>query len=152
MKNNRNKKMKSIKASVVRMSEDDFRTALEETLTSELCKDIVEDDWDRFYEIIFEDLESFCNERGENPWEVLRSFWYGEDLDTESDPANPMREYARFNSYGNVETTDYPEDIYYSNHLDEIIDYIVEKVEYKEFPDEIQEIIDQYLNFGDMED
>lgn len=53
-----------------------------------------------------------------DPWEIARAAFFGD--------FNPTREYWRFNAYGNLESSDYPEDWMY---IDEMIDYIIDNNE-----------------------
>jgi hypothetical protein len=58
-------------------------------------------------------------------------------------------EYFRFNKHNNVESTDYPEDILYDELLDDVVDFIIDHIEEFEYPESIQDIINDYL---DMEE
>ena len=83
----------------------------------------------------------------EDPQDVAEAFYYGVDLDTKKDYADPTRDFLRLNSDGYVESTDDPGDIYmYKDELlGKIINYIVDNMEKLEFPEDIQGIIDDYL-------
>ena len=150
-------KKKAITAAV-RMSEDDLRLALEEALDSDECEEIVNAAYgysDYFTDACFMDMNEFFAVHLDNmePLDAVKEFWDGDDLDGD-DHANPYKDYARYDSNGNVETTDYPGDVYYNDLLDDIIDYIVENYDsrYDEFPDDIQELIDQYTDYLENED
>jgi hypothetical protein len=67
-------------------------------------------------------------------------------MDNEKE-ADPTKAFMRFNDKGDVETTDYPGDVYlYADDLTEqIIEYIMDHREDFEFPSDIQSVIDEYL-------
>lgn len=149
---------KKITASV-NMDEDGLRELLEDALDSDICEEIVSlaygyDDY--FADIYFTDISEFIDiyMSNDDPLDVVMAFYDGQDYDDNEDHANPNRDYARYDSRGTVETTNYPGDVYLDESSDEIIDYIMEHLDNDDFPDEIQEIVDQYneLNSEDDED
>lgn len=77
----------------------------------------------RFYEM--EELPDFVNSNSRNGiTELLMRVHFGKDLDSEDRPFNPMRDYFRFNCYGNLESTD---EIDYSEYLDdEFLEAVIE--------------------------
>jgi hypothetical protein len=77
-------------------------------------------------------------------------FFNGEDLDSHG-AANPNRDYFRYNKDGNIESTDDPGAIYYDTIFDNIVDYIMDNLETVEFPDDIQNLINDYLENEDKE-
>ena len=94
-------------------------------------------DEDKFYDM--EELDEYvCG----SPIEILMKAHFGKDLDSQDKPFNPDRDYFRFNAYGNLESTDYPD---YSSHLDN--DFIEEVIDKKdelytvEDNEELQEIL-----------
>jgi hypothetical protein len=72
-------------------------------------------------------------------------FFNGEDLDSRG-PANPNRDYFRFNGYDNIESTNDPGEIYLDELDIELVDYIIDHLDDREFPDDIQEIIEEYAS------
>lgn len=150
-------KKKPINAATSSLDEDELRDLIEETLDSDMCKDIVDDAFalnGRFQDDYFEDLGVFCElyENTEDPLELAIKFWEGDDLDSDENHANPKCDYARYSSSGYIETTDYPGDVYYAENLKEIVDYIMDNLDYSDYPDEIQEIVDRYLDTNDTEE
>ena len=126
--------------------ETDLREAIEGVLSADLCMDVVNlafSEDGSFENYIFFDSDTFFDTLVDTePYEVARAFFMGEDLDTRG-PANPTRDYFRFNGYENVESTDDPGEIYSDTIEDDIIDYIMEHLDL-EYPEDIQEIIDEY--------
>ena len=59
---------------------------------------------------------------GMSAWEVLRLGFYGSDEDRENSSFNPMRNYFRFDAYGNLESCDY---IDYSYLIDDVVEIIM---------------------------
>ena len=147
-------KKKAITATI-KLSEEDLRLAIEDTLDSDDCEEIVSLGYsydDNFQDEWFMGIEEFCDVflSNETPLEVAQAFWNGTDLDEHENHANPESDYARYDRHGTIETTDYPGDIYYDELLDEIIDYIIEyrDTRYDDFPTEIQELLDQYEEYN----
>ena len=144
------KKSKKIKSTQKYASLEELEDAIKEALDDEVCIDIVaaaysndgvfEDDYftpsDDFFESIIANYEAK---------EVALKFFNGEDLDSKG-PANPNREYFRFDGYANIESTDYPGDIYMDTLDVDIVDYIMEHLEDVEYPEKIQKLIDAYLD------
>ena len=54
---------------------------------------------------------------------LLNRFYFGHDSNDEKSNACPNRDYFTFNGYGNIITTDYPEDFM---DIDELAEYIVD--------------------------
>ena len=158
------KSHRSIKASVVSMSVDDFKDQLKEFFTNEdeyhdILEEVVNaaasyDDY--FSDEQFWDIDEFCSVNFSNeddPLEIVRRFWFGKDWSysrgTENNGANPLCTYARYDAYGNIETCEYPGYVYFETMLDSVIGYIVDERDGDiEFPEEIQELIDNYNGFG----
>ena len=146
-----------INATTSALDEDELKDLLEDALDSDLCKDIVDEAFGyagRFQDDYFEDIGVFCElyENADDPLELAIRFWEGDDLDSDENHANPKREYARYSSSGNIETTDYPGDVYYEELLKEIVEFIMDNLDYPNYPDEIQEIIDMYLDTNDTDE
>ena len=59
---------------------------------------------------------------GMSAWEVLRLGYYGWDEHETDGTFNPMRDYFRFNVYGNLESCDY---IDYSYLIDDVVEIIM---------------------------
>ncbi len=78
--------------------------------------------------------------------DILLDFYNGEDLDSRG-PANPNRDYFRFDAYHHVESTDDPKQIYEDDLLDEICDYILDDPEADYYPDEVLDLIADLLDF-----
>ena len=138
---------KRVMASDTIKTEEDLKQALKDILDDNICVEVVnlaysedgEFDSDAFIdaETFFDTLESV------GAYEVARMFFMGEDLDADG-PANPTRDYFRYNGYANVESTNDPGDIYYHELDDAIIDYIMEHLDDREFPEEVMEVISRY--------
>ena len=126
----------------------DLEKAIKETLTADLCLELVnlaysEDNY--FDTDVFVDAETFWDvHENDDIKEMTLKFLNGEDLDSKG-PANPTRDYFRFNGYDNVESTNTPEDIYFDELDVEVIDYVLEHLEGIEYPEKIQKLIDNYL-------
>lgn len=131
----------------------DLERAIKENLTADLCLELVnlaysEDNY--FEEDVFTDAETFWDiHSNDDVKEMTLKFFNGEDLDSKG-PANPTRDYFRFNGYDNVESTNTPEDIYLDELDVEVIDYVLEHLDGIEYPEKIQKLIDNYLD--NMED
>lgn len=130
------------------MDLDDLIQNIEDVLDEKLCLGVVNlafSEEGLFSEVIFSDSDTFFDTIiDEEPKQVAKMFFEGKNLDL-SGPANPNMKYFRLNRKGNVESTNQPGAIYYEDLLDEIVDYIIENIdEGIEFPDEIQELIDEY--------
>ena len=69
---------------------------------------------------------------GWKPLELAQRIFYGD--------FNPNRNYFYFNGYGNLVSTDYPEDLI---DISEIVSYIVENDD-ELYNDEIREMLDEY--------
>lgn len=131
-------------------SESQLKKAIKAELTEELCEDIVNlafsSDGD-FDQDVFIEADDFFETSlvDDEAKDIALKFFNGEDLDLKGS-ANPNRDYFRFDGYGNIESTDNPGEIY-SEQLDgEIVDYILDHVDDRDFPEEIQSLVDEYLN------
>ena len=127
----------------------DLQQAIEDILDPDLCGQVVNigfsDDGDFDRDVFFETDEFFeSNLDTLSSKEVALKFFNGSDLDSKG-PANPNRDYMRFDGAKNIETTDDPGEIYFDIIFDNIVDYIMDHVDDTEFPDAIQELIDEYL-------
>jgi len=130
-------------------TETDLREAIEDTLTPELCMEIVNlgySEDNKFSKDVFTEARVFFDDilSALDPEEIALRFFNGDDLDSKG-AANPNRDYFRYNSKENIESTDYPEDLYYDELLDDIVDYIIEHLEDTEWPEEIQNLVDDYF-------
>ena len=141
------KTSKSVVAASDSTSGADLKGALKSALDSDICEDIVNLAYSEdnvFAEQVFIESESFFDALiSEDPKDVALMFFNGKDLDARG-PANPNRDYFRTNKYDNVESTDYPGEIYEETIFDDILDYIIEHISDREFPKMIQEIISKY--------
>lgn len=154
------KKSQKITAAVKIVSKDDLEQAIKDTLDDDMCEAIVDAAYSEdntFEDDYFFDMDTFLDIiSNEEPYEILRMFWYGEDLDNTrgpDTPANPMEDYARYDRVGNVETTNYPGNVYYNELLNEIVDYVMDHLDDGiEYPEEIQELINQYLGYMEEQD
>lgn len=143
----------SIKSSTVMASIDtraELEDAIYDALDSDTCLQIVEEAFSSksmFERQVFMDSETFFSTElvANTAKEVATKFHKGEDLDDDG-PADPTKKYFRLNKAGNVESTDYPGDIYFDTLDDDIINYIMDNLEDVEFPKYIQDIIDEYLD------
>jgi len=128
----------------------DLEQAVRNILDEDLCIDIVNQAFSEdglFDTKVFMDSDTFFDMiTNEESRDVALMFFNGKDLDSRGS-ANPNRDYFRLNSYDNVESTNDPGAIYYDELFDELVDYIIEHSdEDADFPDTIQELIDEYLN------
>jgi len=136
---------------------DDLAEALEDALNPDLCQEMVnlaysesflfEDEIflpaDEFYDVTLSPL---------SPKEIALKFYNGRNLDKRGQ-ANPNSDYMKLehpdkqvtDKNNNVLTTNHPEDYYFDELLDDIIDYIIDHIGELEFPDDIQELINEYL-------
>jgi hypothetical protein len=127
----------------------DLKRKIKSALDEDLCIDVInlafsEDD-DFSNEVFIESDIFWDTHSNDDMQDIVLKFFNGEDLDSKG-PANPNRDYFRFNRAGNVESTDYPGDIYLDQLKDEVIDYIMDHLDDREFPLDIQELIDEYQN------
>ena len=122
-------------------------------LDAELCQEVVDaafSEYDEFSDIVFtyaggKDDSFFDALNDDTPRNVAFMFFEGKDLD-DGGPANPGRDYFRFDRKGNIESTDDPGEIYMDTILDDIVDYIVDHMEEVEFPEKIDKLINKYLD------
>ena len=107
-------------------------------------------DSDEFFSIFLEGRTS--REVAERARDMIIGFYRGTDLDTGETGADPGADYLRWNG-GVVDSTDNPGDFIQSEILDDIVDYVVEnKDNGRDFPDEIQSIIDEYADNSEEEE
>lgn len=105
---------------------------------------------DEFFSIFLEGRTS--RETAERARDMIFGFYQGTDLDTGETGANPNADYLRWDG-GDVDSTDNPADFIQSEALEDIVDYVIEnKDNDREFPDEIQSIIDEYVDNSEEED
>lgn len=91
---------------------------------------------------VFLDADAFYETLSkEAPEDIVLKFFNGKDLDSKG-PANPNREYFRFNKYENVESTNYPGDIYIDKILNDVCKYIEGKGKDIKYPEAVQDILD----------
>lgn len=127
-----------------------LEAAIKGALTADLCIDLVdlaysEDNY--FDDDVFVDADTFWDVHdNDDVKDIILKFFNGEDLDSKG-PANPNRTYFRFDGYDNIESTDYPGDIYLNELDTEIVDYILDHLEDREFPEQIQNFVDEYLDY-----
>lgn len=130
-------------------TKSDLQQAIENILDPDLCGQVVSIGFSedgQFDRDVFIDTDEFfkSNLDALSSMDVALKFFNGSDLDSKG-PANPNREYMRFDGAKNIETTDDPDEIYFDIIFDDIINYIMDHVDDTEFPDAIQELIDEYL-------
>ena len=137
-----------IRASQVITTRAELERAIKDALTDDLCIELVNLAYSEdgaFSDDAFIDADTFWDvHSSDSAQDIVQQFFNGEDLDSRG-PANPNRDYFRFNGYGNVESTDYPGDIYMDQLDIDITDYVLDHLDDREFPDEIQELVDNYL-------
>jgi len=127
-----------------------LEAAIKDALTADLCIDLVdlaysEDNY--FDDDVFVDADTFWDVHdNDDVKDIIFKFFNGEDLDSKG-PANPNRTYFRFDGYDNIESTDYPGDIYLNELDTEIVDYILDHLEDREFPEQIQNFVNEYLEY-----
>ena len=126
-----------------------LRRQLKVALTDDICVDIVNLAYSEdgtFDEDAFIDADTFWDvHSSDDVQELVLKFFNGEDLDSRG-PANPNRDYFRFDGYENIESTDYPGEIYMDELDGEIVDYIIDHLDDIEYPDDIQKLIDEYFS------
>lgn len=129
-------------------NEDDLRQSIKNTLDEDICIDIVNlafSEDNEFADEAFIESDTFFDTlEYDDPKAVVVMFFNGEDLDSRG-AANPNRKYFRQDKKKNVESTDYPGEIYLETLDDKIIDYIIDHISDREYPDKIQELVDEYL-------
>lgn len=145
---------RAITASEKITSRAQLENAIAEVLDSDICAQVVEEAFSStgtFEESIFTPSDEFfdVNFANKSPKEIAKAFFDGEDLDDDG-PANPDRDWFRLAKKG-VQSTDYPGDYYLDELYDDILNYIMDNIEDTEFPDYIQELIDEYLENNEEE-
>ena len=142
------KKKRKIKGESKITNLDDLRRAIKDILDADICSDIVNLAYSEdgtFETDVFIDADTFWDvHSNDDVQEIILKFFNGEDLDSKG-PANPNRDYFRLNGYENVESTDYPEEIYMDELDIEVIDYVLDHLEDAEYPDKVQKLVDNYL-------
>ena len=138
-----------VQAVVEIKNEEDLRAAIKNLLDEDLCTDLVNlafSEDNLFSKEAFMDADTFFEtlDYDDDPKRLSLMFFNGEDLDSRG-PANPNRNYFRLDNTDNIESTDYPGEIYMGTLDDEVIDYIIDHVSDRTYPDEIQELVDEYL-------
>ena len=129
----------------IRDLEDELRDILDADVCVKLV-DLAYSEDNLFANDIFFDADTFFDLLGnEEPKEVALKFFNGEDLDSRGS-ANPNRDYFRYNGADNVESTDDPGEIYLDFLVDDLVDYVIDHVDDRTFPDDIQELVDEYLD------
>ena len=127
-------------------SDKDLRQAIKDALTYDECAEVVDmafSETGAFENEVFLDSEAFFDTMANTePFEIARSFYFGEDMD-EGGPANPARDYFRYNGDDNVESTDNPGSIYSDEIEDDIVDFIMDHLDMS-YPEYIQDAIDEY--------
>lgn len=97
----------------------------------------------RRYDDRIEDMatlpELFDTSSSDAVFNLLNRFYFGHDENDEKSSANPNRDYFYFNGYGNIVSTDYPQD---QIDVDELADWIIEH-EDALYNDEIQVLLDE---------
>lgn len=144
------KSFSSIRASDGIETKSDLGDAIYDILDSDICKQVVDEAFSAtstFEKEIFIDSNTFFDtELITTPAKkIALKFFEGEDID-DGGPANPNRGYFRFNKSKDIESTDYPGDVYFDTMAEEIVDYILDNLEDGDFPDYVQELIDEYLD------
>ena len=126
----------------------DLEREIKSALTADLCLELVNlaySEDNEFESDVFIDADTFWDVHGnDDVKEMTLKFFNGEDLDSKG-PANPTRDYFRFNGYDNIESTNTPEDIYLDELDIEIVDYVLDHLDGVEYPEKIQKLIDNYL-------
>ncbi len=131
-------------------TENDLKQAIADAITPGICSDIIDIAYsndNKFADSVFIESDIFFDDVLGNtaPFDIAKSFYDGTDLDADEDHANPNSEYFRLTRKDTVESTDYPEDIYYDELFDDIVDYIMDHLEDYTFPEDVQDVIDEYL-------
>lgn len=144
------RKRKKIKSADRIKDIQELEAVIKDALTADLCIDLVdlaysEDNY--FDDDVFVDADTFWDVHdNDDVKDIILKFFNGEDLDSKG-PANPNRTYFRFDGYDNIESTDYPGDIYLNELDTEIVDYILDHLEDREFPEQIQNFVNEYLDY-----
>lgn len=126
-----------------------LRRELKEILDEDLCVEVVNIGYsndDEFADAVFIEAEVFWDiHSNDDAFELVKHFYDGENLDSNtSKSANPNSEYFRQDKYEDVESTNYPGDIYMDEILDDIINYIIDHQEDRTFPEEIEDILKKF--------
>ena len=127
----------------------DLEREVRAALTADICSDLVNLAYSENGEFdgdVFIDADTFWEvHENDDVKDMTLKFFNGEDLDSKG-PANPTRDYFRFNGYDNIESTNDPAEIYLDELDIELVDYVIDHVEDGlEFPETIQKLIDNYL-------
>ena len=111
------------------------------SLWNEYCGEVRRDDNRIEYMDFLPEL--FDTSSADGLFNMLNRFYFGHDSNDENSSANPNREYFTFNGYGNIITTDYPEDFM---DIDELAEYIVDNDDplYDDDIDKLLEDADDY--------
>ena len=124
--------------------------ALEDMLDESLCQAIVDlaySEDNEFAHDVFTKADTFWDLHStDDVKDLCIKFVKGYDMDTvrPKTPADPEKEYFRIDGFDNIESTNYPGDVYFSEILAEIIQYVIEHPTGRKYPEEVQEVIDKY--------
>lgn len=129
----------------------DLEDAISDVLTSnpDLCTEIVNlafSEDGTFEKEVFIPSKIFYNDNfaRADAKEIAKAFYDGTDLDKDTDGANPDAPFFRLVD-DVVESTEDPGDYYCNNLFDDILGYIMDNIEDLTFPEDIQVLIDEYL-------
>lgn len=86
--------------------------------------------------------ELFDTSSADGLFNLLNRFYFGHDSNDEKSNACPNRDYFTFNGYGNIITTDYPEDFM---DIDELAEYIVDNND-PLYDDDIEKLLEDPEN------
>ena len=149
-----------ITAAVRITDENDLREVLMAEMEADDCESVVNyavskdgtfQDEEFFDSYTFWDI--YSNDSAE---EMVKAFYEGDDLDSNERHANPDRDYFRMDAtYGSIESTNDPGEFYKDEMLDDIVEYIIDNIDYvnsMDLSDEIMEIIDNYRGYMDSDE
>jgi len=98
-----------------------------------------------FEDIVFIEAKEFYNLlKRDDIKDTVNKFYNGYDYSRNKLEADPNGKFFRFNEDDNIESSDYPESVYYKEDLDDIISYILAHIDADYYPDEILDILAEF--------
>ena len=144
---------------VKKISKDDLESAIRDTLDADMCFDIVQSacsEYGDFEEYDFMDSRDFfaCfgNEYSKIA-DLIDAFYSGTDLDTGENGADPYADYLRWTRYGGaVDSITDPAQFVYDDAFQDIVEYIMDNLDYDFYPEEIMELINEYKDYSEEDE
>lgn len=98
-----------------------------------------------FEDIVFMEAKEFYNLlKRDDIKDTVNKFYNGYDYSRNKLEADPNSKFFRFNEDDNIESSDYPESVYYKEVLNDIVDYILDHIDADYYPDEILDILAEF--------